>query len=120
MTSVRYIVICLEPDSRLDITKLKAHPGAEVYFLSASSPDVYQEITLAILRSLHSRVRLGFVGGGDQGKAIAETYCSTWIGTPDSTEEVLKFWDAPCDDPWNLPTGVDLVQFEICNRNPNA
>ena len=122
MTNVRYIAICLDQDCGLDIARLKAHPGAELYYVDASSPDLYGETSLAILKDLHSPVKLAVVGD-HLAKAVAETYWSTWIdsnSTENATEDVLTFWDAPCDDPWNLPTGVDLVQFEIYNNHPSS
>jgi len=112
MDNIRYIVIYFEPHY-LDLDRLNHHHGAEIYCVKPASLDRYNEIDMALLNDLHCPVKVVFVGG-DLAEAAAEKYWATWIpNTPTATEDVLRFWDAPCDDPWNLPTGSGLVQFGI-------
>jgi hypothetical protein len=116
MDNIRYIVIYFDAH-HLDSEKLKNRPGAEIYCVKPASLNSYNEIDMALLNDLHCPVRLVFVGG-ELAKEAAEKYWSTWIpNTPTATEDVLSFWDAPCDAPWNLPTGSGLVQFGICSKD---
>ena len=115
--NVRYIAICLDQDCGLDIARLKSHPGSEVYFVDPSSADLYEQIDMAILGDLHRPVKLAFIGG-HLARTIADVYWSLSVeDTPAATENVLTFWDAPCNDPWNLPTACDLLLFALANRN---
>ena len=117
MSNVRYVAICLDQHCLLDIDRLKAHLDGEVYFVDPSSADLYEEIDMAILGDLHRPVKIAFIGG-DVAKDVADTYWSLWIEDSETvTDDVMAFWDARCDDPWNLPTGCDLLQFKIANRS---
>ena len=79
-----------ETVSNLDLDRLKAEPGADLYFVSGA--DVEEQVDMALLDHFHCYRTVVFVGG-EQARLEAQAYGVTWIeDTPAVNEALLQFW----------------------------
>jgi hypothetical protein len=119
MDRTRCVVVYFDAHCNLDTTKVRHHPGSEVYLVGASNAqiDLYDEIDMELLNDLHRPVKLAFVGG-DLAKEAAEKYWATWArDTPAATEEVVRYWGTPTDV--ELPSGSELIMIHLWDVYPD-
>lgn len=85
-----HTTVCIGSVSNLDLERLKAQPGVDLYHVSG--PDVPEAIDLALLDHLHCQRTIVFVGG-EQAKLEAQAYGVQWIeDTPAVNDALLEFW----------------------------
>ena len=76
---------CIGSVSNLDLERLKAEPGVDLYYVSG--PEMREPIDLALLDHLHCRRTIVFVGG-EPARREAQAYGVTWIEDTPSLRSV--------------------------------
>ena len=111
MINVRNLVLCLDCDLQLENVELP--PGTEIYSVSTAD-----DIDVRIASDLHRPVRLVFVTNDIKNDLLSRypaafTFDQSSIMPDLLTGFLLTVLSTPVDEPWNLPTGVDLITMSL-------